>query len=245
MSASDFKKQHERFLLDQFFEALDVPLSIVEERENPDFLVCLDGRKVGVELTFLFISHQTNGHLPQAHESISDRIVLRAQCLYQESSAPPVRVGVCFSPDADLKALNRDRSAAALSTVVRNLNLGLWQSVNWCPHDFDEEQLPAEISFVHALGIPSYEMAHWFVGRAGWAAPLTIEVLQSRIDEKSKKLSKYQKVVDENWLIVVSDGTKPSQLFSAPNFDPSQVTSPFSRTYYYGYPDRELTKLGA
>lgn len=144
-------------------------------------------------------------------------------------------------------ALNRgSKKAAALSTFVRELNLRPWQSVDWRPGEYDKAQLPEEISFVHALGVPNYEMVHWIVARAGWTAPLTIKVLQSRIDVKSDKLKEYQKVVAENWLVLVSDSTKPSQLFTtAPDFDGSQVTSPFSRTFYFGYPDRGLRELGA
>ena len=248
MNAPDFqKKRHERFLLDHFFQALGMPATIVEQREAPDFLVRLEGREIGVELTRLFVSHQTNGYTPQARESNGDRFVLHAQQLYKKSSAPPVHVRLCFAPRANLTALNRgSNKAAALSTFVRELNLRPGQRFNWSPGECDKAQLPKEISFVHALGVPNYEMAHWVVARAGSTAPLTNKVLQSRIDVKSKKLNGYQKVVAENWLVVVSDGTKPSQLFTAaPDFDGSQVTSPFSKTFYFGYPDRELIELGA
>jgi hypothetical protein len=89
-------------------------------------------------------------------------------------------------------------------------------------------------------------MAHWAVARAGWAAPLTPEVFQSRVDEKAQRLSKYRDAVEENWLIVVADATKPSGLFDpSSQFDASRVSSPFSRTFFYGYPGRAIIELGA
>ena len=247
MTRPDPKKQHERFLLDHFFQALRMTARIVEEREGPDFLVRLDGREIGVELTRLFVPHRTNTHPPQANESSSDRFVLHAQRLYQESAGPPVHVRVCFAPRCNLTALNRDgQKAATLSTFVRKLDLGPGQVVDCGPEECDRAQLPKEISFVHALGVPDCGMARWVVARAGWAAPLTIEALQSRIDEKSKRLNQYKEVVAENWLIVVSDGTRPSQLFTTPSIlDASQVSSPFSKTFYFGYPDRAIIELGA
>lgn len=246
MTKPGSKKLHERFLLDHFFQALRIPARIVEEREAPDFLVRLDGRVIGVELTGLFVPHRTNTPPPQANESSSDRFLSYAQRLYQESTGPPVHVRVCFAPRSNLTALNRGREkAAALSNFVCGLDLGPGQVVNCGPEACIKSQLPREVSFVHALGVPDHGTAHWIVARSGWAAPLTIEALQSRIDEKSKRLSQYEEVTAENWLIVVSDGTRPSQLFTAPSvFDANQVSSPFFRTFYFGYPNRVLIELG-
>ena len=246
MTRPELKKQHERFLLDHFFQALRMPARVVEEREGPDFLVRLDEREIGVELTKLFVPHRTNTHPPQANESSSERFVLHARRFYKESGGPPVHVRVCFAPRANRTALNRGgENAAALATFVCKLDLGPGEVANCGSEECDRAQLPREISFVHALGVPDHGMAHWVVARAGWAAPLTIEALQSRIDEKSRRLNQYKEVAAENWLIVVSDGTRPSQLFTTPSaLVASQVTSPFFRTFYFGYPDRDLIELG-
>jgi len=49
------KKQHERFLLDRFLELQGISPACIEARESPDFLIDLEGRKVGIEVTELFI----------------------------------------------------------------------------------------------------------------------------------------------------------------------------------------------
>jgi hypothetical protein len=239
------QKQHERFLLERFFEDAALPAEVVEEREAPDFIVRFEDRFIGVEVTELFISHDTNRNLMQAQESISTRIVSRAQQIYHASGALPAHVSVCFDPGCDLKKLNRDHTANELASFVRSLNLAEWQRADWYPEECDGP-LPHEISFVHALGVPSFDMAHWAVARAGWAAPLTADVLQARVDEKSTRLLKYRDIVRENWLVVVADATKPSGLFDARSqFDVAGLSSPFSRTFFYGYPDRAVIKLGA
>ncbi|MFQ5428149.1 MAG: hypothetical protein ACE5EZ_04120 [Thermodesulfobacteriota bacterium] len=248
MSTSDPKKQRERYLLDNFLETLGLQAQIIAERESPDFIVCFNGTEVGIEITELFISHETRTNPRQAIESITDKIVAHAQHLYQESSAPPAHVSICFSPsaNANISALYRSNLSERLSSLVRGLNLGLWQVVNLYPEVFEESLLPEEISFIHALGVPSYEMAHWGVARAGWVAPLTIQVLQTRIKEKAKKLFEYQRVTPENWLVIISFNSRPSQMFSVPSeFDPSGIISPFDKTFYYAYPDRKLIELGA
>jgi hypothetical protein len=112
------------------------------------------------------------------------------------------------------------------------------------PEDF-EGLLPDEISSLRALGVPTFEMAHWAVLRAGWAARVTVQALQARVDEKRKRLPKYQETVKENWLVIVADATKPSGLFDERSeFDARGISSPFSKTFLYGYPNRLLVELG-
>lgn len=238
------KKQHERFLLERFLEAAKLQAEVTEEREAPDFIIRFEGRSIGVEVTELFISHDTGRNLPQAQEALSSRIVSHAQQLYQASGARPAHVTVCFGSGCDLRSLNRDHTAAELASFVQGLHLSEWQRVDWRPEDLDGH-LPDEISFVHVLGVPKSEMAHWGVARAGWAAPLSAGTLQSRIDEKTTRLLKYRNTVSENWLVVVADGRKPSQLFDAKaEFDARTISSPFSRSFFYGHPDRAVIELG-
>jgi hypothetical protein len=238
------QKPHERFLLERFFEAAELHAEIVEEREAPDFLVHLEDRFIGVELTELFISHDVNFKSLQAQESISARIITRARELYEESGGSPAHVSVCFGPGFDLHRLHRERTAAALAAYVRCQNLTAWHRVDWRPEEI-AGPLPYEISFIHALGVPSVEMAHWSVPRAGWVASLTAGALQTRIDEKARRLPAYLEAVRENWLVLVADRTKPSQLFdNGEGLDAGAVTSPFSRSFFYGYPERTVIELG-
>jgi hypothetical protein len=238
------KKQHERFLLERFLNAASIEADIIEEREVPDFILRFKGRSVGIEVTELFISRDPRQHPLQAQESIATRIVGLAQQIYQRSDGPPAHVSVCFAPGRDLRNLQRDRTANDLAAFVRNLDLHEWQHVDWRHEDFDGA-LPKEISFVHALGVPSFGMAHWTVAQAGWATPLTPEALQYRINEKAQRLPNYQDAVNENWLLVVADATNPSGLLdTSSHFDASRLSSPFSRTFFYGYPDRAIIELG-
>lgn len=244
MRTSIAQKQRERFLLERFAEQAGLSIKVLEERESPDFLIDVKEEKVGVELTELCILHGPTGSPARARESIANRIVSLAQRIYQESGAPPAHVSICFTPTANLKGIDRDRAAQALVRFVQKLNLACWQRVDVHPYELDESYLPDELSFIHALGVPQYELAHWAVADAGWAAPLTVSSLQSRVDEKAAKIQEYKTIVATNWLVIVSDGTKPSQMFNTPpDFDPASVVSPFSRTFYYGYPDRMLIEL--
>lgn len=234
------QKLHERFLLERFIEVSRIDAQIVEDREAPDFIVQIGKAHVGVEVTELFIVPGGRGNTPQAQEAISSQIAVKAQRLYQVAGGPPAHVSLCFAPGMDLRGLNRDKTAQTLCDYVLSLKLSLWQRVDWRPEDFGSA-VPDEISFIHALGVPSFDMAHWGVARAGWVAPLKHGLLQERIDEKAKRLSKYKDSVAENWLLVVADAMKPSSLIQAQSdFDACAVQSPFGRTFFYRHPDSFL-----
>ena len=245
MSPDFLRKQFERILLERFLEDASLSAKIAEEREAPDFIVCYEGRPVGVEITQLFVSHDQSQNLMQAQEAITGRIVSRAGQIYETSGGPPVHVSVCFRPYSDLRNLNREHTSKELASFVRSLNLSEWEYFDWRPED-SEAPLADEISFVHALGVPSFDMAHWAVARAGWAAPVSVDILQARIDEKSLRLAMYRKIVNENWLVIIADATKPSGLFDTRSeFDVQDVSSLFSRTFFYSYPGRKVIELGA
>ena len=69
--------------------------------------------------------------------------------------------------------------------------------------------------------------------------------LRGRIDEKAKRLPVYHAVVAENWLLIVANRTKPSQLFDAGgSLNARAITTPFSRSFFYGYPEKSVIELG-
>lgn len=232
-------------MLERFLESASIGAEILEDRESPDFLVRFEGRVIGVEVSEIFISTDNSSKSLQAQESISSRIVARAQQLYEITGGNPAHVRIFFGPRCDLTNVNRETAADALASCVRNLRLAPWQRVDLRSHEI-KVSLLGDISLIHALGVPRAEMAHWSVARAGWATPLTESALQNRIDEKAKRLPAYQSVAPETWLLLVADRTKPSQLFDlGTHLDFIKVFNPFSRSFFYGYPETCIIELGA
>lgn len=59
------------------------------------------------------------------------------------------------------------------------------------------------------------------------------------------RFAAYRGIVQECWLLIVSDSYKPSQAFNVPkDFLSQDVISPFSRTFYYRHPDGRVVELG-
>lgn len=245
MSKSRLKKQYERFLLERFLEAANLAGQIVDdEGEAPDFIVRIERERIGMEVTELFISSGGhNGNL-QAQESLADRIVASAYRLYSSFGGRHAHVSVLFAAGGDLRDLNRDETSSALANFVKAQALVPGQLAKW-HQDYVSSSLPDIITYVSMLGVPTPGMARWTTIRAGWIAPMTGASLQARIDEKIALLPTYRLRVATNWLVLVSDGSKPSQFFDAPTpAIASAVSSPFARTFYFGRFKGTVIELG-
>jgi hypothetical protein len=83
---------------------------------------------------------------------------------------------------------------------------------------------------------------NWSVMRPGIVANLTPKHLQDRIDEKASKIDGYKRNrnLEEIWLLMVADRTRPSQkLQRRLDLPLDSLSSPFVRTFYYCYPTDE------
>lgn len=246
IDTASVKKRHERFFLEQFLEQQEIVPTLIEDRDPPDFLVHFEDRIVGVEVTYLHIRDSSTGPLAQAVESVTDRIVARAQQLYIASGAPPAHVTVLFGSNIKPDEIRRDFTAKELVRLVKGMSLKTWERVRWHSSDEDscDDPIAKTVDSVHALGVPDHQMAHWTVSRAGWVATLTPERLQTRVSEKSAKIEAYQEAVQETWLLIVSDGRKPSQAFLVPDhFATGQVSSAFARTFFFCYPEGTVIEV--
>jgi hypothetical protein len=218
---------------------------IVDDRsEAPDFIVKFGHGLVGIEVTELFVKGGSEARTPQAHESLAQRIVSKAHRLYQSAGAQPAHVSVHFDPRADLRRLKRDQTATELSALVRAQALAVDRLIQW-HQDYVGNVLPEAITYVQMLGVPERRMGHWTVPSAGWVAPMTEAVLQASIDEKAALLPTYAQRVPTNWLLLVADGGKPSQLFDTPSAAAAAaISSPFARTFYFARMRGTVVELG-
>ena len=235
-----YRKERERFLVESFIRNADLRGEIVEVREAPDFIISVDGKLTGLEVTELFVSGTPGGESVQARESISSQIAASAQRMYQADGGSPVHLPMCFYPGISLRDVNRDKAAQAICDFLLGLGLTAFERIDWRPEDsYDRQiQLPEQIAFVHALGVPSFDRAHWAVARTGWVAPRRKAPLQQRINEKAKRIVAYQNAIQTNWLLIVADAMKPSSLIEAnSDFAANNIQSPFDRTFFYRHPD--------
>ncbi len=133
---------------------------------------------------------------------------------------------------------------------LQNSQAVVWRS----SEDESEERFLSEwVDIIRTHRVPEYHdaqwkdrFAQWTVARPGLMAPLTPKHLREVIDKKAKKFNSYKKVActEEIWLLIIGDGTLPSRMFYvAPDFPLDSVSSPFAKTFYYGYPAEGVIDL--
>jgi hypothetical protein len=239
------KKQRELSLLTIFRRAADLDVRILDsERESPDFILEFEGRRIGLEVTELFIGDDGRSLQPQARTSIGSRIAMRARRRYEELGGKPVHVSIGLTLGDELRNANRDRVAESLAQFLLALDPPLDQAIFWRP-SYENDPLPPEVHYLNILAVPSWSMAHWYVPESGWVAPLEEAALQAKVDEKAANLSNYQQVTPEVWLLVATRGRSAAQFFEIrSDLRPERISSPFSRTYYLSAFDGRVVRLG-
>jgi hypothetical protein len=242
------QKEHEKFLLDRFFELQGISPTGLKQPDPPalDGLIDLEGRKVGIELTELFIrSNKSEAHpqptkdlLLQEIESITDRIVSKARKIYFDADNPHVLSTIWFSDRITLDRMKGDRIAELIAHQIQSMSLQNSQKAAWRSSDDEnvDHPLSESVAIIHTYRVPERRFARWTVARPGFVVTLTPKRLQEVIDKKAKKINSYKKYAEETWLLIVADNTRPSQRFSvAPDFPLDSVSSPFQKTFYYDY----------
>jgi hypothetical protein len=232
MHRAAIRKQRERHLLSLFLDVASLPVKAVEDSESPDFILELDGRRVGIELTELYRPAVGSSVPSRAQENLTDRIVWAARRIYEAEAKSFVHVNVAFFEGINIRTLDRDATARSLCKLVLQMSLIPGVHTQW-RNDYEDPDLDA-IAFVTVISVPQASMAHWFVARAGWRASLSEELLAEAIAAKNHKLPIYRSKLDEVWLLLAVEGNQPSQFFD-PNSLPDigRLGSAFDRTYFF------------
>ena len=236
------KKARERFMVERFLEAIDLPAQIVEDdREAPDFVIQHEGRAIGVEVTELYIQDGASRSPMQANERAARDIVLAAWTEFMAVSDKPYLVTVNFRDQLPRK-LNRAAVARKIAGLVLEMSPEVWQSASWPDPHMDWDPLMDAVLAIRVTGVPSEAL--WSTTGGGWVAKASAEVLQARIDAKAPRLPRYRNRVDEVWLLIVADGSTPSQFFDPPTAeDARSVVSPFDQTWFFGRSRRRAVRL--
>lgn len=206
------QKEREKYLLERFLQALNIPADIHSEGESPDFGIVVEQRKIGVEITELFHSEVPGRASLQAIDTLANRILRRARQEYVRLGGPLLHVTVTFFSGPDLRFIRRDDAAIALANLVLSLSKTQGIHTKW-RNDYEQESDLDIFAYVQCFLVPAPSMAHWNIGDAGWVAPLTINQIKARVDAKNLLLPGYKKRFDEIWLVVTLEGTRPAQFF--------------------------------
>jgi hypothetical protein len=201
---------------------------------------------VGVEMTEVFIRPDKSNEKPrgaeelllQEVESITDRIVSKAREIYFEAHDTLVMAKILFSRVTRDKRKGKQIAALVADKIQDMVSGSSSETVDWKPDDNAHQLLSDAVGFIHIYSVPEKRFARWTVMRPGFVANLTLKHLQDRISVKASKLEGYRKnkSIEEIWLLMIADRTRPSQkLHRGSDLPLESLSSPFTRTFYYCY----------
>ena len=224
----------------------DIPDGEVLHRDEPDFVILGSRKKIiGVEFRQLFKPTDKGRTPEQALESETSDIAAMAQEYAELRGTPPVGVSLFFNYRQTQNKSERDKIARSIARLVQekyprdeNGSVELEYGVAYSD---DRLKVIDEIY----IGRNQHAKHHyWRPEGAGWAMRDNVGLIQAAIDDKTGKISRYQKRCDECWLVLTSDALRPSGAIHANDATRAhRFNSPFARTYFLDLALRKLNQL--
>jgi hypothetical protein len=211
------KGEDECFYITAFMHAIELAGTIEAQPDGtgPDFAIVTPQRVFGVEVTR--IHSEPNGRRLSLRqmEGIRDQVLEGAQAIWDSEVSVNVEVHVHWARPLPTKAAIPE-VARSLVTVVRSHlpEIGNFTTVasSWR----SPNGLPASVDSLSIVRLASYDRSYWVGGAAEIIGELTPDIIQARIDAKSRKVSGYRTIGSETWLLLVLDSHRLSGMFELP-----------------------------
>lgn len=227
-------KRQERVYVDWFLEKTGTPYHDIQETEAPDFLLSIDGRRIALEVTRVFIEPNPGrkGSTSKRDESHREQWLQALAERYYDRGGVPIWVQVLLP---GLVTLDEDSSAEILASLLKSNELAESEQGR-----YELDLTPGMVKlFVRRLplGDWSSRYSRWACqnDRMGWAVPLTSDHLESVVRKKEDSLRKYRVDYDEAWLLIVVDGSRRSGILDVPSMTPRLGASEFDSVWLVEY----------
>ena len=198
------KKNHERCLVQHFFERLpQFKVVTIEDHESPDFLARIDGQPIGVELTLIFKPTAHCARPLKEQEALQDRVIEEAKRIHIDNGGPNLWVSAFWLPHDSLDARLVDSLARWLAQRIGQLDLEPGETTSlqrdW---DNDHDDFPETVldSVTVSRHVDPLIKHHWYSPRAGWEMGADADLIQAHIDRKNIRCSAYRKTCNDIWL---------------------------------------------
>ena len=259
-SGNIIKKRRELLQLQLFKECFssiaDAEISIIEN-DPPDGVMQVGAKEISIELTQIFWDEDVDGINKKAQENLADIIMDLAQMKYQRLNLPPLQVNVSFVDKYGLKMNNSNSrlystdketlSDYIVEKVIKNLPITNEVFIEIPEYNNRWERiLNAKIHRINISRFPELTENCWTASGAGVIPLITFEKINESIQKKNKRLSKYEKVYDENWLVIIEDWNGLSGYFNFRNAEEllkKDFESDFNRIFILRSRRKELIEL--
>lgn len=211
------KKENERWILNLFIENYKKDeITVLREQESPDFIISINDRVIGLELTEIFQdSHTGNSKLKQ---NSSDGGSFTEELIYLIQPNIPFNfsIGITFNQNFPIGKSKKPVILKALAEIclLKMINLNDYEHLNLENY---YNSLPIEINNIYISRIDAMDRSIDSRPEGGPVSRLTINHLNSILRSKESKLPLYSKC-NEYWLLI-REGNYYSGSFSEIEID--------------------------
>lgn len=225
----------ERFYLDQFIQAEGWHVTDIEQRHppDPDFVMRLDGRLIGVEVTGAYRDPTSEGSQAHTDELRREKFLRRVATEYYARSGPSARVHATFHRTF------KDPESVRVAEVLLAHVPSLPSTEVKCEI---EEGLSIAATF-SILRLPdnAEPFRRWTAidNQVGWGKRIDAGFFSSIVTNKSTKLPGYKLTAPEVVLLIHIDGMRVSGFLHLEN-EPMVLAESggFDAVYLYKHPGK-------
>lgn len=230
--------EDEKFVFNIFLE-LYGKLPPGEKSERPDFVINLNGKKIGVELIEL-MEQKVQTYSSAAKYSLEDKIAKSAQIQYDSLSGKKVLAHLRFADNLKLPLREVDTLAATIAKAILN-------SVKDLPYVLSHNQeiqddLPKGVSGIYYDIAPFMPESHFSIWRGKWTGSFNIDFLNKVINKKEKNISSYRKNLDQIYLLII-EGFNFSGYLGQFEFKGSLTENNFDKIFLLQIMSRQLHEI--
>jgi hypothetical protein len=221
----------EAFHIQRFLAAAGLsPDGSPEPSEEPDCLLRLDGKLIGIEHTEFFFPADP-GQVPHKQlDALQALAVEQARRLFRLRGGPPLYLYPVFD---DRRGPRTKQDAYGLAERLAVLVARNGWSRSLKSHTFETwRDLPEIHSYIVMPSVDG-EDELWHGGTGGWVATVEPAHVQACLDEKAPLYSAYIKRAPAIWLLVVNDmvrGGTPCEI--GPEARSAAYSTPFDRVFW-------------
>lgn len=224
-------KVQERIYLEWFLKQEAIDYEKIEARENPDFLVQIQGLITGIEVTNLYqeSSPGKKGSKTKAAEAMRAKwLIALAECYYKQYRTP-IRLNLWTN-----RALSKQLSGEIISALGTSDQLPLWKRVR-----INIESPPGSRCVANVTRLPEK-----FTGYSRWTflndhicfvGDITREHILHALQKKARRAVDYLRCCDRVWLLLVADSGWNSGSFQISNNLSIMVPSCFEKVWLLDY----------
>lgn len=239
------KKEIERWQFDRFVAVMpDIQGHNAKESEEPDFLLALASKTIGVELTELYHELPADRVPMQAQEALRFRIAKAAQRRYAAKGLPSLHVSVHLNPQYVPNKRDVERLSIEISDLVEKNVPDPGQSFTE-EYDWENrEYFPEEVIQLSAWTVPGIGESFFSSPSASFVPTLEERDIERVLISKESKVQRYRENCDELWLLVSFDQGQLSTFFEHDEevFQRTYVSS-FDRVFFLRHVKSSLHEI--